>query len=39
MMGQAAEGTPVVLARGFPYELAEDQAARLVREKKYDLFR
>jgi coenzyme F420-0:L-glutamate ligase/coenzyme F420-1:gamma-L-glutamate ligase len=39
MMGQAAEGTPVVLARGFPYELAEDQAARLVREKKYDMFR
>jgi coenzyme F420-0:L-glutamate ligase/coenzyme F420-1:gamma-L-glutamate ligase len=39
MMGQAAEGTPVVLARGFPYELTEDCAARLVRDKKYDLFR
>lgn len=39
MMGQAAEGTPVVLARGFPYELADDQAASLVRDKKYDLFR
>jgi len=39
MMGQAAEGTPVVLARGFPYELAEDCAARLVRDRKFDLFR
>ncbi|MFZ3070770.1 MAG: coenzyme F420-0:L-glutamate ligase [Anaerolineaceae bacterium] len=39
MMGQAAEGTPVVLAHGFPYELAEDQASRLVRAKKADMFR
>lgn len=39
MMGQAAEGTPVVLARGFPYELAIDRAASLVREKKFDMFR
>jgi coenzyme F420-0:L-glutamate ligase/coenzyme F420-1:gamma-L-glutamate ligase len=39
MMGQAAEGTPVILARGFPYELAEDRAFRLVREKQLDLFR
>ena len=39
MMGQASEGTPVVLARGFPYPLAEDQAASLVRDKKYDMFR
>ena len=39
MMGQASEGTPVVLARGFPYELAEDQASRLVRSKQSDLFR
>ena len=39
MMGQAAEGTPVILARGFPYELTEDRAFRLVREKQLDLFR
>jgi len=39
MMGQAAEGTPVVLAHGFPYELVEDQATRLVRTKETDLFR
>ena len=39
MMGQAAEGTPVVLAQGFPYELVEDQACRLVRSKQTDLFR
>jgi coenzyme F420-0:L-glutamate ligase/coenzyme F420-1:gamma-L-glutamate ligase len=39
MMGQVAEGTPVVLAQGFPYELVEDQASRLVRSKHSDLFR
>ncbi|MGV8050501.1 MAG: coenzyme F420-0:L-glutamate ligase [Anaerolineaceae bacterium] len=39
MMGQAAEGTPVVLVHGFPYDLQEDQAARLVRARKYDMFR
>lgn len=39
MMGQAAEGTPVVLVHGFPYELVEDQATRLVRTKETDLFR
>jgi len=39
MMGQAAEGTPVVLVRGFPYALVEDQASRLVRSKESDLFR
>ena len=39
MMGQAAESTPVVLAQGFPYELVEDQASRLVRSKQSDLFR
>jgi coenzyme F420-0:L-glutamate ligase/coenzyme F420-1:gamma-L-glutamate ligase len=39
MMGQAAEGTPVVLGHGFPYKLVEDQAIRLVRSKQTDLFR
>jgi len=38
-MGQVDEGTPVVLAQGFPYELVEDQACRLVRSKQTDLFR
>ena len=39
MMGQASEGTPVVLARGFPYPLREGNAQELVRKKENDLFR
>jgi len=39
MMGQAGEGTPVVLARGFPYPLREGNAQELVRKKESDLFR
>jgi len=39
MMGQASEGTPVVLARGFPYPLREGNAQELIRNKEKDLFR
>lgn len=39
VMGQAAEGTPAVLARGFPYALREDSAASLLRSEAEDLFR
>ncbi len=39
MMGQANEGVPVVLARGFPYPLREGRLAELIRSKKRDLFR
>lgn len=39
MMGQAGEGTPVVLARGFPYPLREGNARELIRKKENDLFR
>lgn len=39
IMGQAAEGTPVVLARGFPYALRESSAAELIRPRDADLFR
>jgi len=39
MMGQAREGTPVVLARGFPYPLREGNAQELIRKKENDLFR
>ena len=39
MMGQAAEGTPIIHVRGFPYELTEDDARDLVRPKQLDLFR
>ena len=39
MMGQAAEGTPVVHARGFPYALREGKLDELLRPKEQDLFR
>lgn len=39
MMGQASEGTPVVIARGFPYPLREGNAQELIRKKENDLFR
>ena len=39
VMGQAAEGTPVVHVRGFPYELREASLNELLRPKEQDLFR
>jgi coenzyme F420-0:L-glutamate ligase/coenzyme F420-1:gamma-L-glutamate ligase len=39
MMGQAAEGTPVVHVRGFPYPLRESSLGELLRPKEMDLFR
>ncbi len=39
VMGQAAEGTPVVHVRGFPYPLCEGQLGELIRPKEQDLFR
>jgi coenzyme F420-0:L-glutamate ligase/coenzyme F420-1:gamma-L-glutamate ligase len=39
MMGQAAEGRPVVHIRGFPYERREGCAAELIRPKQMDMFR
>ena len=39
MMGQAAEGTPVVHVRGFPYPLREGSLKELLRSKEQDLFR
>jgi len=39
VMGQAAEGTPVVHVRGFPYPLREGSLAELIRPKDQDLFR
>jgi coenzyme F420-0:L-glutamate ligase/coenzyme F420-1:gamma-L-glutamate ligase len=39
VMGQAAEGTPVVHARGFPYPLREGSLKELLRPKEQDLFR
>ena len=39
VMGQAAEGTPVVHVRGFPYLLREGSLQELLRPKEQDLFR
>lgn len=39
VMGQAAEGTPVVHVRGFPYPLREASLSELLRPKEQDLFR
>ncbi len=39
LMGQAAEGTPVVHVRGFPYPLREGSLREMLRPKDQDLFR
>jgi coenzyme F420-0:L-glutamate ligase/coenzyme F420-1:gamma-L-glutamate ligase len=39
VMGQAAEGTPIVHVRGFPYPLREASLAELLRPRDQDLFR
>ena len=39
VMGQAAEGTPIVHVRGFPYPLREAAFAELLRPTDQDLFR
>ena len=39
VMGQAAEGTPAVHVRGFPYPLGEGALKDLLRPKEQDMFR
>lgn len=39
VMGQAAEGKPVVHVRGFPYPLREGSLKELLRPKEQDMFR
>ncbi len=39
LMGQAAEGTPIVHVRGFPYPLRDGSLKELIRPKELDLFR
>lgn len=39
VMGQAAEGTPVVHVRGFPYPLREGNLKELLRPRQEDMFR
>jgi coenzyme F420-0:L-glutamate ligase/coenzyme F420-1:gamma-L-glutamate ligase len=39
VMGQAAEGAPLVHVRGFPYTLREGSLNELLRPKELDLFR
>ena len=36
VMGQAAEGTPIILARGFPFELREGSLSELIRPEESD---
>ena len=39
VMGQAAEGTPVIHVRGFPYPLREASLGEILRPHEQDLFR
>jgi coenzyme F420-0:L-glutamate ligase/coenzyme F420-1:gamma-L-glutamate ligase len=39
LMGQAAEATPVVHVRGFPYPLRDGSLRELIRPREQDLFR
>lgn len=39
LMGQAAEGTPVVHVRGFPYPLRDGSLQELLRPRSQDMFR
>jgi coenzyme F420-0:L-glutamate ligase/coenzyme F420-1:gamma-L-glutamate ligase len=39
IMGQAAEATPAVLVRGFPYPLREGHLHELIRSAEQDMFR
>lgn len=39
LMGQAKEGTPVVIAHGFPYALRQGNLQELIRPEELDLFR
>jgi len=39
LLGQAAEGTPVVHVRGLPYQLRQGSLAELIRPRAEDLFR
>ncbi|MBE0410109.1 MAG: coenzyme F420-0:L-glutamate ligase, partial [Anaerolineales bacterium] len=39
LMGQSAEGKPVVHVRGFPYPLRDASIKELLRQKENDLFR
>jgi coenzyme F420-0:L-glutamate ligase/coenzyme F420-1:gamma-L-glutamate ligase len=39
MMGQAAEGKPIIHVRGFPYPLRETRLDEILRSKENDLFR
>ncbi len=39
VMGQAAEGTPTVHVRGFPFPLGEGSLQELIRPKELDMFR
>ncbi len=39
LMGQAAEGTPVIIVRGAPYQAGNGRLSELLRPRELDLFR
>ena len=39
LMGQVAEGRPIVIAKGFPYKLREANLSEIIRIESEDLFR
>jgi len=39
LMGQVAEGRPIVIVKGFPYNLRESNLSELIRNENEDLFR
>ena len=39
LLGQAAEGLPVVLLRGVPFARGDGRAAELIRSRELDLYR
>jgi coenzyme F420-0:L-glutamate ligase/coenzyme F420-1:gamma-L-glutamate ligase len=39
MMGQAAESTPIIHVRGFPYPMRTGNLQEMIRPKEMDMFR
>ncbi|PKN85640.1 MAG: coenzyme F420-0:L-glutamate ligase [Chloroflexi bacterium HGW-Chloroflexi-8] len=39
LMGQVAEGRPIVIAKGFPYKLRDSNLSEIIRVESEDLFR
>ena len=39
VMGQADEGTPIIIVRGVEYSIGDESARELIREPEKDVFR